>query len=192
MEFKVIKLPAGIGGLSGDSNHFALNNNGELIVNIAGIFADMTDYYYPIGSTYVQYPSADVNIVDAATLEQVFPDALNPNTRFPGTTWVEDTSACFYRNRGTHREASENTNRTLGKQDDYSQGFKASGLIYSNGASPHTHNGVSNIASQATNDGVASSDLTITLSDDGTHGVPRWSKENYPVNKLKRTFIRTA
>ena len=138
------------------------------------------DTLYPIDSTYLQFPIAGSN-----TILTALPSSQNPATLYGGT-WEEiwNTEAVFFRTEGKHLEAAETTNRTDGKQDDYSQSHLHE--IYGEALADEAGNFEVRGAGNAS--GVSSS----APKTDSSYGTPRAGLENYPVNRIIKIWKRTA
>ncbi len=74
-----------------------LNISENSIFNDKSLNTYIYDIIYPIGSFYVQYPSAN-----SSTDKTAFPDNAKPQNLFPGTTWTEQwkTEGVFFRTEG--------------------------------------------------------------------------------------------
>lgn len=146
----------------------------------------LADALHPVGETYTQYPSVASN--DMAT---AFPEAQEPASLYGGT-WTEefDDEAVFFRTPGKHLEATQDVNRTDGKQLDYSQDHQHGSESWygSNG------DGAANPRNQGygANGPYGNTVLSKVTVVSGAFGTPRVGLENYPVNRIKRVWRRTA
>jgi len=154
---------------------------------------------FPVGSQYTQYPTVQSN-----TIATALPSSESPATLFGGT-WAEikiggagsdEEEAIFYRTGGKHLEAAETTNRTDGKQTDHMQGFQVGNATYYQAIL--TPDAVNTAAAVATyGQIIAGTTLQgnagmMKAVNDGTNGDIRSAKENYPVNRIFKTWEKTS
>jgi len=159
-------------GLSGGGN---LSNNITLSVNL--------NYFYPVGSVFLQVATSTSNVFDTA-----FPVAQRPATRFGGT-WSKlgATEGIFLRTEGGLSDVS----RTNGLQNSAFQGH--SHTISVSGSSGNLLSYDNNLAYFAR----GNTNLTRVHSSsspvhDGVHSSPLICIETRPVNRLMVLWIRNS
>jgi hypothetical protein len=132
----------------------------------------------PIGFHYTQYASVADDDPEVA-----FPEAEEPETLWPGTTWVKlwDTESVYFRTEGTDADDG----RVDGKQLDQMQGHWHS---YDSGTTAAPGNYIqANPTARVTNETAIKSP-----SSDGVNGTPRTGSETRVTNRLMRIWKRTA
>lgn len=138
---------------------------------------EIKDSRFPVGSWYVQYPSAKSN--DDAT---AFPENERPATLFGGT-WTEKYADeyVFFRTAGTNGQT-----RTDGLSEDQIQGHFHN--MYYN-ADDHSVGAISGVQGGR---GIYYGGLVYTLASDGTNGKPRVGSFTEPRNRIAKYWYRES
>lgn len=136
----------------------------------------LRDFFYPVGSFYVQYPD-DASNIDATA----FPTSKRPATMFGGT-WAEqfNTENVFFRTAGTDYQT-----RTNGLSLDQMQGH-----LHPAGTSGGSLGGTANSFAQG---GVIGTTMNVgSPIPNSVDGEPRTGAVTEPRNRLMKLWKRTA